>query len=142
MTSGISKEREEKVTAEGEIRLQITCIRNKSHSKLLSFSPDFSRHIVARIEDGSGDGGYTSRDLSREIVVEVGELLCGKSQFFIKRPGPNSPILGKCAVCGADLKYTVEERGPESEGEDAGNEGTGGKAAGGAMDAGAARAGE
>jgi hypothetical protein len=91
MTSGVAKERQEKIEREGEIRIMVQCTANKAHAKLIS----------------------VDHSLGMEYASTLAGLLDGSSRHFIHKPGPNSP-LGKCGVCQAQIKCTVEERLPEN----------------------------
>jgi hypothetical protein len=90
MTSGVANSRKQHLAEDGEIRITVQCAANKAHAKLISLE----------------------RSLGRECAETFAALLDGSSRWFIHRPGPNSP-LGKCAVCGAQLKCAIEERSPE-----------------------------
>ena len=69
-----------------EIRLKIQCVKNADHAKILRF------------------GSL----ISWEEVDRLGGLMCGTSPLYIHKPGPGSPI-GKCALCGGQLEYEVQE---------------------------------
>ena len=69
-----------------ELRLKIQCVKNVDHAKILRFGSLVSRSEVDRL----------------------GGLMCGTSPLYIHRPGAGSPI-GKCALCGAQLEYEVQE---------------------------------
>jgi hypothetical protein len=87
MTSGVSKEREE-LRAAGEIRLTIKCAAfPETHVKTLSLQPQM---------------GVKTAEM-------LGTLLCGTSPFYLRKPGPLSPI-GKCATCGGQLSFEIKER--------------------------------
>lgn len=74
-----------------EIRITIRCATHPDeHAKILRVSPE----------------------LGRDYAETFAGLLCGTSPMYIHKPGPNSPI-GKCATCGGQLTYTIEERGDE-----------------------------
>jgi hypothetical protein len=92
MTSGVSKKREE-MLKRGEIRLTIRCADHPSaHVKTLSIDPQLGRAYVE---------GY-------------GQLLCGTSPHYVCKPGAMSPI-GKCATCGGQLSFEIEERDGDGE---------------------------
>ena len=69
-----------------QIRLIIKCVRDHDHQKLLKFSAE----------------------LGMDYVETFAGLLCGTSPHYVHKPGPNSPI-GKCATCGGQIEYTIEE---------------------------------
>ena len=75
----------------GEIRITVQCTQNKAHVKILSLDPA----------------------LGMDYAEDFAGLLDGSSPFFIHKPGPLSPI-GKCGICNAQLRATIEERGPEN----------------------------
>ena len=68
------------------IRLTVTCTKDPDHSKLLKI-------------DAS---------LGMEYAETFAGLLCGTSPLYVHKPGPKSPI-GKCATCGGQLEYEIEE---------------------------------
>jgi len=49
-----------------------------------------------------------SSELGMEWAQMFAGLLDGSSQFYIYKPGPNSPI-GKCATCGGELSAEITE---------------------------------
>jgi hypothetical protein len=105
MTSGVATGRKAMLEQGGEIRLLIGCVRNKAHTKLLSIDPS----------------------LGMEWAETLAELLVGTSRFYVHKVGPLSPI-GKCGVCGGQLKFEIEERRPENaEHEEPGGDAVGGQ---------------
>lgn len=70
-----------------EFRITVRCAREpEKHAK------------VIRIVHGAG----------RQYVDTFAALLDGSSEFYVHKPGPNSPI-GKCAICGGQIECHVEE---------------------------------
>ena len=69
-----------------EIRLTIRCTHNSDHAKVLRIDPQ----------------------LGKEWAETLAGLFDGSSPFYIHKPGEGSPI-GRCAICHAELKCTVQE---------------------------------
>lgn len=78
-----------------EIRLKIQCAQDENHAKIL-------RADALKLE-------LTFQGQSaRRMMRFAGEMICGTSGFYIHKPGALSPV-GRCARCGGELSYTVEE---------------------------------
>jgi hypothetical protein len=63
--------------------------------------------IVFRCESGH-EQRITYHGMPREMVEFQAGLLDGTSPYYVHPPGPESQI-GKCGICGSQVKATVVE---------------------------------
>jgi hypothetical protein len=72
--------------------------------------------IIMRCQDDENHAKVLRLDakLGMEYAQTLAGLLDGSSPLYIFPPQDLSPI-GKCAICGGKLKYTIEERNPDAQ---------------------------
>lgn len=90
-----------------DIRLRIQCANHYDHAKILPIAgflrtaPDQSEWAPCESEDAD-------RVLKLYFARRIGEIICGKSEMYIYRPGDRSPI-GRCVLCNGELSFEIQE---------------------------------
>jgi hypothetical protein len=86
------------------IRLRIQCVANPNHAKIIPFA-DMLKDAPTEVFFADP---LRQRNLKLYLAQKIGQALCG--YIHIYKPGARSPI-GKCALCGGALDFTIEELG-------------------------------
>jgi hypothetical protein len=65
-------------------------------------------YVLVAICDRAHEQRIRIEGRSRDWIAGLAALLDGTSPYYIHPPGPNT-VLGKCGLCGAQIRCRVEE---------------------------------